>query len=50
MPNLYSKFHDSYVEHFLQTNDNKNINKERLIYIKMKSNYIAPCYLMLKII
>ncbi|CAK66138.1 unnamed protein product (macronuclear) [Paramecium tetraurelia] len=50
MPNLYAKFHDSYVEHFLQTNDNKNINKERLIYIKLKSNYIAPCFLMLKII
>ncbi|CAD8157650.1 unnamed protein product [Paramecium octaurelia] len=50
MPNLYQKFHDSYVERFLQTNDNKNINKERLIYIKQKSNYIAPCYLMLKII
>ncbi|CAD8075777.1 unnamed protein product [Paramecium primaurelia] len=50
MPNLYQKFHDSYVEHFLQTNDNKNINKERLIYIKLKSNYIAPCFLMLKII
>ncbi|CAD8125809.1 unnamed protein product [Paramecium sonneborni] len=50
MPNLYSKFHDAYVENFLQSNDNKNINKDRLIYIKMKSNYIMPCYIYLKII
>ncbi|CAD8126295.1 unnamed protein product [Paramecium sonneborni] len=50
MPNLYSKFHDAYVENFLQSNDNKYINKDRLIYIKMKSNYIMPCYIYLKII
>ncbi|CAD8213537.1 unnamed protein product [Paramecium octaurelia] len=50
MPNLYSKFHDSYLERFMQTNDNKNINKERLVYVKLKSNYIAPCFLTLKII
>lgn len=50
MPNLYSKFHDAHVENFLSSNDNRNINKERLVYIKMKSNYIMPCYIYLKVI
>ncbi|CAD8112154.1 unnamed protein product [Paramecium primaurelia] len=50
MPNLYSKFHDAYFDRFMQTNDNRTINKERLIYIKQKSNYISPCFLTLKII
>ncbi|CAD8126292.1 unnamed protein product [Paramecium sonneborni] len=50
MPSLYAKFHDNYFEKFMETNDNKNINKERLVYIKQKSNYIAPCFLTLKII
>lgn len=26
------------------------MNKERMVYIKMKSNYIAPCYILLKVI
>ncbi|CAD8125807.1 unnamed protein product [Paramecium sonneborni] len=50
MPNLYARFHDVYFDRFMETNDNKNINKERLVYIKQKSNYIAPCFLTLKII
>ncbi|CAD8203560.1 unnamed protein product [Paramecium pentaurelia] len=50
MPNLYSKFHDAHVENFLSSNDNRNINKERLVYIKMKSNYIMPCFIYLKVI
>jgi PAS domain S-box-containing protein len=50
MPNLYSKFHDVLVENFLQSTETKNISKERLVYIKMKSNYITPCYISLKVI
>ncbi|CAD8157654.1 unnamed protein product [Paramecium octaurelia] len=50
MPNLYSKFHDAHIDNFLNSNDNKSISKERLVYIKMKSNYILPCYIYLKVI
>ncbi|CAD8075781.1 unnamed protein product [Paramecium primaurelia] len=50
MPNLYSKFHDAHIENFLSSNDNRNINRERLVYIKMKSNYILPCYIYLKVL
>lgn len=50
MPNIYSKIHDAIIENFLQTTENKNLSKERMVYIKMKSNYIAPCYILLKVI
>ncbi|CAD8162073.1 unnamed protein product [Paramecium octaurelia] len=50
MPSIYSKFHDAYFDRFMQTNDNRLINRERLVFIKQKSNYILPCFLTLKLI
>lgn len=50
MPNIYAKYHDQYIEHFLNGNDAKYANRERLIYIKTKSNYIQPCYINLKVL
>jgi PAS domain S-box-containing protein len=50
MPQIYSKYHDSFVENYLNNNDNKlaNTNKEKFVFGKNKSNYIFPVYLSLK--
>ncbi|CAD8125808.1 unnamed protein product [Paramecium sonneborni] len=48
IPQIYAKFHDNYLEMFLQSNDQQKISKERLIYVKLKSGYIMPCYLYMK--
>ncbi|CAD8155764.1 unnamed protein product [Paramecium octaurelia] len=50
MPNLYTKFHDHYMQRFLITSDIKNINKERFIFLKDKQNYLIPCYIVLRIL
>ncbi|CAD8069136.1 unnamed protein product [Paramecium sonneborni] len=50
MPNLYTKFHDQYIENFLITSDIKNINKERFIFLKDKQNYLIPCFIVLRIL
>ena len=50
MPNIYSKYHDQYIEHFLNGNESKYVNKERMIFIKLKSNYIMPCFINLKVL
>ncbi|CAD8168019.1 unnamed protein product [Paramecium pentaurelia] len=50
MPNLYTKFHDQYMQRFLITSDIKNINKERFIFLKDKQNYLVPCFIVLRIL
>jgi len=36
----YAKFHDQLLENFLNTNENHYFNRERTVFIKLKSNYI----------
>ncbi|CAD8112156.1 unnamed protein product [Paramecium primaurelia] len=50
IPQIFAKFHDNYIEMFLQSNDQSKIAKERLVYIKLKSGYIMPCYICMKAI
>ena len=35
MPNLYTKYHDQYIERFLVTSDIKNVNKESFIVLRI---------------
>ncbi|CAK68569.1 unnamed protein product (macronuclear) [Paramecium tetraurelia] len=48
IPQIYTKFHDKHIEMLFQSNDLQQIVKERLIYIKLKSGYIMPCYICMK--
>ncbi|CAD8213536.1 unnamed protein product [Paramecium octaurelia] len=50
IPQVYAKFHDNYMEMFMQSNDQQKLMKERLVYIKLKSGYILPCYLYMKVL
>jgi len=50
MPPLYAKNHDQYIEHYIQTNEMRFINKERFIFGKHKSFYIFPCFANIKAI
>lgn len=50
MPPLYAKNHDQYIEHYIQTNEMRFINKERFIFGKHKSFYIFPCFTNIKAI
>ena len=49
MPAIYSKHHDEFVETFVNTNESKVLNKERLVFGKTKSNYIFPVTLLVTV-
>ena len=50
MPQVYSKYHDSFIENYMNNNESKlaNTNKEKLVFGKNKSNYIFPVYITIK--
>lgn len=50
MPPLYAKSHDQYIEHYIQTNEMRFINKERFVFGKHKSFYIFPVFANIKAI
>ena len=51
MPNIFSKNHDSFIEHYLAiyNNEIKNVTKDRILFGKTRSNYIFPFYLTIKV-
>lgn len=50
MSQVYSKYHDSFIEDYLNNTDTKlaNTNKEKFVFGKNKSNYIFPTYINIK--
>lgn len=51
MPQIYAKFHDQFIDSYLNNGAEGGIinkNKERLVFGKNKSNYIFPVYLSLR--
>ena len=52
MPQIYSKFHDQFIEHYINTNESRltNTNKDRFVFGKNKSTYIFPVFIMVKAI
>ena len=50
MPQLYSKRHDRFLEHYLSSNEANLVgkNKERLIFGKNKAGYMFPSYITIK--
>jgi hypothetical protein len=45
MPKLYAKHHDQFIENYLNLNDFNAYIKDRVVYCKNKSGYIAPANL-----
>ncbi|CAK82690.1 unnamed protein product (macronuclear) [Paramecium tetraurelia] len=50
IPTIYAKFHDQYIDGFFEKSDASKISKEKFVYLKLKSGYIQPCYLQLKML
>ena len=50
MPQVYGKYHDLFIEDYLNNNDTKfaNTNREKFFFGKNKSNYIFPLYFIVK--
>jgi len=50
MPQVFAKYHDSFIENYLNTGESVMVgkNKEKLVFGKNKSNYIFPVYLSIK--
>jgi len=50
MPQVFSKYHDSFMENYLNTGESVMVgkNKEKMVFGKNKSNYIFPVYLSIK--
>ena len=51
MSQVYGKYHDLFVENYLNNNDTAkfaNTNKEKFVFGKNKSNYLFPTYLAVK--
>ncbi len=48
MPALYSKYHDNFIENYVNTGDSIILNKERNLIFKTKSNYILYPYVLVK--
>ncbi|CAK91236.1 unnamed protein product (macronuclear) [Paramecium tetraurelia] len=52
-PDLFSKYHDHFLENFLEKYQDNNPNqqvKEKSIYVKNKQGYIIPCQLNIRMI
>ncbi|CAD8076309.1 unnamed protein product [Paramecium primaurelia] len=52
-PDLFSKYHDHFLENFLEKFQDNNQNyqvKEKSIYVKNKQGYIIPCQLNIRMI
>ncbi|EGR34069.1 PAS domain S-box family protein [Ichthyophthirius multifiliis] len=48
MPSLYSNFHDSFLENYLNNNELTTLKDERYFFTFHKSTYIIPAYLNVK--
>ena len=51
MPQVYGKYHDLFIENYLNNNDTAkfaNTNKEKFVFGKNKSNYVFPIYMIIK--
>ena len=48
MPGLYSKFHDGFIERYLNTGESFILNKEKSFTFKTKANYIINCHATIK--
>ncbi|EAS07526.3 PAS domain S-box protein (macronuclear) [Tetrahymena thermophila SB210] len=48
MPNIHSKYHDQFLENYLNSTEVKFMNRERYVIGKSKSNYVFPCFLSLR--
>jgi len=50
MSQVFSKFHDAFLENYLNSGESAIIgkNKQRMVFGKNKSNYILPIYLSIK--
>ena len=44
MPQIYSDYHDKFIEDFLHTLEGRVLNKERTLLGKTKSGYLIPHY------
>ena len=42
MPNMFSQYHDMFVEQYLQTFESRIVNRERPIFGKSKNGYLFP--------
>lgn len=51
MPNIYAKYHDTFIETFLANfnPEMKNLTRDRVLFGKTRSNYIFPFYLIIKV-
>ena len=49
MPSMYGRFHDSFIEHYLQTYETRVLNKENLFPVKNKMNYITLLHMVISL-
>ena len=50
MPSIYAKHHDKFIENYLSNFEEKNLQNERLVMAKTKTNYVIPVYLNVKVL
>ncbi|CAD8052528.1 unnamed protein product [Paramecium sonneborni] len=50
MPNIFSRFHDRYIEKFMTLNVSNLFNVDRYIFVKQKHNYIIPSFLNIRML
>lgn len=48
MPKLFGKYHDQFLENFLNNNEAKSYSKDRVVYGKTKSGYLIQVTLNIK--
>lgn len=49
MPQIYSDYHDKFIENHVNSMENKGLITDRMIMLKLKNNYVIPAYITVKV-
>lgn len=50
MPEIYSQYHDTFLENYLGSNESKILSKDRILFALNVSKYIFPVLLNVKVL
>jgi len=50
MPPLYAKYHDKFLDNYLNNKESKYFSRDRLLFGKNKSGFIFPVFIIIKVV